>query len=53
MTPMKLARMMHKQPHTISALVHRMEAQGLVVTKKDLERKNWLRLSLTRKGEAA
>ena len=53
MTPMKLARMMHKQPHTVSALVHRMEAQGLVVTKKDLERKNWLRLSLTRKGEAA
>jgi DNA-binding MarR family transcriptional regulator len=53
MTPMKLARMMHKQPHTISALVHRMEAQGLVATKKDMKRKNWLRLSLTRKGEEA
>jgi len=53
LTPMKLARMMHKQPHTVSALVHRMEAQGLVITKKDLERKNWLRLSLTKKGEAA
>jgi DNA-binding MarR family transcriptional regulator len=52
-TPMKLARMMHKQPHTISALVHRMEAQGLVATKKDMKRKNWLRLSLTRKGEEA
>jgi DNA-binding MarR family transcriptional regulator len=32
MTPMRLARMMHKQPHTVSALVHRMEAQGLVST---------------------
>jgi DNA-binding MarR family transcriptional regulator len=53
MTPMKLARMMHKQPHTISALVHRVEAQGLVATKKDMKRKNWLRLSLTRKGEEA
>ena len=53
LTPMKLARMMHKQPHTVSALVHRMEVQGLVITKKDLERKNWLRLSLTKKGEAA
>ncbi|MDM8001162.1 MAG: MarR family transcriptional regulator [Dehalococcoidia bacterium] len=51
MTPMRLARMMHKQPHTVSALVHRMEAQGLVTTKKDMKRKNWLRVSLTKKGE--
>lgn len=51
MTPMRLARMMHKQPHTVSALVHRMEAQGLVSTKKDMKRKNWLRVSLTRQGE--
>jgi len=53
MTPMRLARMMHKQPHTISALIHRMERQGLVSTKKDLKRKNWLRVSLTKKGEKA
>ena len=53
MTPMKLARMMHKQPHTVSALVHRMETQGLVSTKKDLKRKNWLRVSLTKKGDEA
>jgi DNA-binding MarR family transcriptional regulator len=53
LTPMKLARMMHRQPHTISALVHRMEAQGLLSTKKDMKRKNWLRLSLTKKGEEA
>ena len=50
---MKLARMMHKQPHTVSALVHRMEAQGLVSTKKDMKRKNWLRVSLTKKGDEA
>ncbi len=53
LTPMKLARMMHRQPHTVSALVHRMEAQGLLSTKRDLARKNWLRLSLTNKGESA
>ncbi len=52
-TPMKLARMMHKQPHTVSALVHRMETQGLLSTKKDMKRKNWLRVSLTKKGEEA
>jgi DNA-binding MarR family transcriptional regulator len=53
MTPMKLSRMMHRQPHTISALVHRMETQGLITTRRDMERKNWVRLSLTTKGEEA
>jgi DNA-binding MarR family transcriptional regulator len=53
MTPMKLSRVLQKQPHTVSALVHRMEAQGLVSTKKDMKRKNWLRVSLTNRGEEA
>jgi len=53
MTPMKLARMMHKEPHTVSALVHRMEKYGLVTTKRDMQRKNWVRVSLTKKGEEA
>jgi DNA-binding MarR family transcriptional regulator len=53
LTPMKLSRLMHKQPHTISALVTRMEADGLLKTTKDLERKNWVRVSLTKKGEQA
>jgi DNA-binding MarR family transcriptional regulator len=30
-----------------------MEAQGLVKATKDLERKNWVRLSLTKKGQEA
>jgi DNA-binding MarR family transcriptional regulator len=50
---MKLARMMHKQPHTVSALVHRMESQGLLRTAHDMKRKNWVRVSLTKKGEEA
>jgi len=53
LTPMKLSRRLHRQPHTVSALVTRMEAQGLVKATKDLERKNWVRLSLTRKGHEA
>ena len=52
-TPMKLARLMHKQPHTVSALVHRMETQGLLKTRRDMQRKNWVRVSLTKKGEVA
>ncbi|MBN2098648.1 MAG: winged helix-turn-helix transcriptional regulator [Dehalococcoidia bacterium] len=50
-TPMKLARIMYKQPHTVSALIHRMEAKGLIKTKHDLKRKNWLRIAITAKGE--
>jgi len=53
MTPMRLSRRMHKQPHTISALVTRMEADGLLKTAKDLKRKNWVRVSLTKKGQEA
>jgi len=53
MTPMRLSRRMHKQPHTVSALVTRMEADGLLKTAKDLKRKNWVRVSLTKKGQEA
>ena len=53
MTPMRLSRMLHKQPHTTSQLVKRMESQGLVSTKKDMKRTNWIRVSLTKKGEEA
>jgi len=53
MTPMMLSRVLHKQPHTVSALVHRMETHGLVSTKKDMNRKNWVRVSLTKNGEEA
>jgi DNA-binding MarR family transcriptional regulator len=53
MTPMSLSRTLQKEPHTMSALVHRMETQGLVSTKKDMKRKNWVRVSLTKKGREA
>jgi len=53
LTPMRLSRRLNRQPHTVSALLTRMEAQGLVKTNRDLQRKNWVRVSLTKKGEVA
>jgi len=52
-TPMKLSKMLHREPHTISALLTRMEAQGLVKKERNLERGNWVRVTLTRKGKEA
>ena len=52
-TPMKLSKLMHREPHTISALLTRMEAQGLVKKERNLERGNWVRVSLTKKGKEA
>lgn len=53
LTPSKLARLMYKEPHTMSGLISRMEAQGLVKKTKNLGRKNLVRVSLTKKGEEA
>jgi DNA-binding MarR family transcriptional regulator len=53
LTPMKLSKLMHREPHTISALLTRMEAQGLVKKERNLARGNWVRVSLTKKGKEA
>ena len=53
LTPMKLSRLMNRQPHTVSVLLTRMQAQGLVKKTKDLDRKNQVRVSLTKKGDEA
>jgi DNA-binding MarR family transcriptional regulator len=53
LTPMGLARLLGREPHTVSALVTRMEADGLVNRTHDLQRKNWVRVSLTKKGKDA
>ena len=51
LTPSKLSRLIYKEPHTLSGLLSRMEAQGLVKKTKDLKGKNLVRVSLTKKGE--
>ncbi len=52
-TPMKLSKLLHREPHTISALLSRMEVQGLVKKERNLERGNWVRVTLTKKGKEA
>jgi DNA-binding MarR family transcriptional regulator len=52
-TPMKLSKLLHREPHTISALLSRMEVQGLVKKERNLQRGNWVRVTLTKKGKDA
>ena len=52
-TPTALSRYLLRQPHTVSALVERMEKKGFVKKVKDLERKNLVRVVVTEKGQKA
>jgi len=49
----ELARWTGQKPHGLSALVGRLEAQGLVERVRDLERRNLVRVQLTEKGRVA
>lgn len=51
--PGKLAQFMYRKPHTISALLGRMEDQGLIKRRRDLKRENTVRVTLTKKGKEA
>jgi MarR family transcriptional regulator, organic hydroperoxide resistance regulator len=51
--PGKLAQFMYRKPHTISALLGRMEDQGLIKRRRDLEKENTVRVTLTKKGKEA
>jgi len=53
LTPSKLARMLCSEPHSMSALIDRMEKQGLVEKKHDLSPKNLVRVVVTAKGDEA
>jgi DNA-binding MarR family transcriptional regulator len=50
-TPAEIARWLGREPHTVSSLLSRMVAQGLVVKEKSLDKKNLVRIRLTKKGE--
>jgi len=52
MTPTQLARTLYREPHSMSALLQRMEKQGLIERTKDLDQRNLVRISITKKGEA-
>jgi DNA-binding MarR family transcriptional regulator len=53
LTPTQLARLLHKEPHSVSGWLKRMEAEGLVKRTKNHKRKNQVLVSLTTKGEEA
>lgn len=49
-TPSEISRFIMRQPHTVSALIDRMEEKGLVKKYHDLDKKNLVRVSITDKG---
>jgi len=49
-TPAKISRQIFREPHSVSALLNRMEKKGLLTKAKDLDRKNMVRVSITDKG---
>ncbi len=50
-TPSEISRFILRQPHTVSALIERMEEKGFVKKEHDLDKKNLVRVSLTDKGQ--
>ncbi len=49
-TPTNISKWLFKEPHSISEIVDRMVKDDLVSKIKDLERKNQVRIELTKKG---
>jgi DNA-binding MarR family transcriptional regulator len=52
-TPSEISRRILREPHSVSALLNRMEKKGLVRKTQDLDRKNLVRVSITEKGRQA
>jgi len=52
-TPAEISRRIFREPHTVSALLNRMEKRGLLRKTNDLGRKNLVRVSITEKGRQA
>jgi DNA-binding MarR family transcriptional regulator len=52
-TPTEISRAILHRPHTVSAMISRMEKLGLVQTTKYPGHKNWILVKLTEKGTQA
>jgi len=52
-TPAEISRRIFREPHTVSALLNRMEKKGLLTKTQDLDRKNMVRVSITEVGRLA
>ena len=51
--PAEISRWLLRRPHTVSGILSRMEKKGLIRKTKDLDRKNLVRVTLTKKGRQA
>lgn len=49
-TPAEISRQMFRESQSVSELLQRMERDGLVAKVKDLERRNMVRIEMTKKG---
>jgi len=47
----EIARVSNREPNSITTIVKRMERNGLIKKKRDSQKKNVIRVSLTEKGE--
>ncbi|MFC2000802.1 MarR family winged helix-turn-helix transcriptional regulator [Chloroflexota bacterium] len=52
-TPNEISRWIFRKPQTVHVVLKQMVKHGLVRKTKDLERRNMVRISLTRKGKQA
>ncbi len=52
-TPAEISRRIFREPHTVSALLNRMEKKGLLRQTQDLDKRNLVRVSITEKGRQA
>jgi DNA-binding MarR family transcriptional regulator len=50
-TPAEISRWLFREPQSVSYLLNQMERKGLLKKVKDLQRKNMVRVELTKKGE--
>lgn len=48
--PAEISRWLLREPHTVSAVLSRMQREGIVTKVKDMNRKNMIRVVLTDKG---
>ena len=49
-TPSFISRIYHREPHTISVNLKRLETKGLIKLTKDLARRNMIRVEITDSG---
>lgn len=52
-TPAEMSRYLLREMHSVSMLLQRMEAKGLITKAKNLHHKHLIRITLTKKGRIA